>query len=106
VLDCARLLLSALASSSGGTAAHGLTPSVVTSLRVGLGLLGYLAYLNLYIMFVNTELQADARSALFGWPSIAIFGVLGAIGIVLADRTGFPSAWDSSIALRERHATC
>jgi len=28
--------------------------------------------------------------------------VLGTIGIVLADRTGFPSGWDSSIALRER----
>jgi hypothetical protein len=79
-----------------------LTPSLVTSLRVWIGLLAYLAFLNLYITFFNADLQRDPRSGLFSWISIVIFGVLGAIGIVLADRTGFPSAWDRSIPLRDR----
>jgi hypothetical protein len=79
-----------------------LTPSLATSLRVWLGLLAYLAVVNLFITFVGAGPENDPRAVLFSWPSIAIFGVLGAIGIVLADRTGFPSAWDPAIPLRER----
>ena len=31
-------------------------------------------------------------AALFSWPAIAVFGVLGLIGIILSHRTGFPAA--------------
>jgi len=68
--------------------------TVANSLLAWLILLGFLGLTNLFITFVGAGLENDPRSALFSWPAIALFGVLGAIGIALSHRTGFPAAWD------------
>lgn len=74
----------------------------MNSARVWLGCVAFLAVVNLYITFVGGGLEKDPRIGLFSWPSIAIFGVAGAIGVWLSHRTGFPAAWDPRISNRER----
>ncbi len=75
---------------------------LVNSARIWLGCVAFLAVVNLYIAFVGGGLEKDPRIGLFSWPSIAIFGVAGAVGVWLSHRTGFPAAWDSRISNRER----
>jgi hypothetical protein len=74
----------------------------VNSIRIWLGCIAFLGAVNLYINFVGGGLEKDPRVGLFSWPSIAIFGVAGAIGVWLSHRTGFPSAWDPRISNRDR----
>lgn len=66
------------------------------------GCVAFLAVVNLYITLVGGGLEKDPRIGLFAWPSIAIFGVAGAIGVWLSHRTGFPAAWDARISNRDR----
>jgi hypothetical protein len=68
------------------------------------GMVAFLGALHLFIVFVGAGLQDDPRSQLFDWPAIGIIGALGLIGVALADRTGFPAAWDASISNRQRWA--
>jgi hypothetical protein len=75
---------------------------IVQSLLVWLVLLGFVGVTNLFITYVGAGLENDPRSALFSWPAIALFGILGSIGIVLAHRTGFPRAWDESVSVSRR----
>ena len=72
------------------------------STRVWLLLVVFLGLVNLFITFVDAGLKTDARSVLFSWPAIAIFGVAGLVGIGLSHRTGFPAAWDERISNRQR----
>jgi hypothetical protein len=51
---------------------------------------------------VGAGLEDDPRSALFSWPAIGIIGLAGLVGIWLADRTGFPAAWDARVSNRAR----
>ena len=74
----------------------------VNSARIWLGCVAFLAAVNLYIAFVGGGLEKDPRTGLFSWPSIAIFGVAGLVGVWLSHRTGFPAAWDTRISSRER----
>lgn len=76
--------------------------AVVNSARIWLGCVAFLAAVNLYITFVGGGLEKDPRIGLFSWPSIAIFGVAGAVGVWLSHRTGFPAAWDPRISNRGR----
>ena len=77
----------------------------VNSARIWLGCVAFLAVVNLYITFVGGGLEKDPRIGLFSWPSIAIFGVAGAVGVWLSHRTGFPAAWDPRISNRGRPST-
>jgi hypothetical protein len=61
------------------------------SLRVWVALLGVLACVQLFTTTIGAGLERDPRSALFGWPAIAIVGAAGLIGIWLSHRTGFPA---------------
>jgi len=74
----------------------------VNSAWVWLGCVALLAVVNVYISFVGGGLENDPRVGLFSWPSIAIFGAAGALGVWLAHRTGFPAAWDPRISDRDR----
>lgn len=74
----------------------------VNSLRIWIGCVAFLALVNLYIAFIGGGLEKDPRIGLFSWPSIAIFGIAGAVGVWLSHRTGFPAAWDARISNRER----
>ena len=51
--------------------------ALANSTRVWLLLVVFLGLVNLFITFVDAGLKTDARSALFSWPAIAIFGVAG-----------------------------
>jgi hypothetical protein len=65
------------------------------SMWVWLGVVAYLAVVELFITLVGAGLEHDPRNVLFSWPSLAIFGSAGLVGIWSSQRTGFPSAWDA-----------
>ena len=75
---------------------------LANSMFVWVVLLGFVGLTNLFITYVGAGLENDPRAALFSWPAIALFGALGAIGIVFSQRTGFPSAWDERISNLQR----
>ena len=62
------------------------------SARVWLVLLAFLALVELFITLVGAGLEQDPRAVLFSWPSLAIFGSAGLLGIWFSHRTGFPTA--------------
>jgi hypothetical protein len=72
------------------------------STRVWLGLVAFLAVVNLFITFAGAGLERDPRSVLFSWPIIAVVGLAGLAGIWLSHRTGFPAAWDTRVSNRQR----
>ncbi len=78
------------------------TAPLANSLWVWLVLVAVLVLVNLFITVVGAGLERDPRVGLFSWPAIAIFGVLGAVGIWFAHRTGFPAAWDPRVSTRQR----
>lgn len=69
-----------------------MTQSLRTSLLAYSCLMVYLALVKIVITFVPAVFRSTAQVKVFAWPAIAIFTVLGMLGVVLADRTGFPSA--------------
>lgn len=72
------------------------------SALVWLGLVAYLALVQIVILVVGGDLQADPRSVLFSWPFLAGFGAAGLAGVFFASRTGFPAAWDERVSNRYR----
>ena len=69
---------------------------------VWLGLVAFLAIVELFIVFVGAGLENDPRATLFSWPALAVIGVVGLAGVWLSHRTGFPAAWDPAVPLRWR----
>jgi hypothetical protein len=61
-----------------------------------------MAVTGLFIHFVGAGLETDPRKDMFGVTGIAVFGLLGGLGVFLASRTGFPAAWDARIGNRVR----
>jgi hypothetical protein len=51
---------------------------------VWLGLLAYLGVVELFITVVGAGLEQDPRSVLFSWPSLAVFGSAGLVGVWLS----------------------
>lgn len=68
--------------------------------------LGMMAFLVLTKVMVDSIFPNEFRSAgqaqAFEWPAIAIWTVAGLVGVVLAERTGFPSALDERIGNVQR----
>ncbi|MDP8923806.1 MAG: hypothetical protein M3O34_13110 [Chloroflexota bacterium] len=76
-----------------------LSSSVVT----WLALVAYLVVAKvLSLTLVPITFRSAGQESLFDWTTLAVFAVLGLIGVVLADRTGFPTAWDRRISNRQR----
>ena len=69
---------------------------------VWLALVTFLGLVHLFIVFIGAGLENDPRAQLFDWPAIGSIGLLGLIGIWLADLTGFPAAWSADISNRRR----
>jgi hypothetical protein len=78
--------------------------ALLRSEGVWLALVTFLGLVHLFIVFVGGGLQDDPRAVLFSWPAIGIIGLAGLVGIWLADRTGFPAAWDACVSNRQRFA--
>lgn len=66
------------------------------SKKVWFGLIAYFVLVKLLLdaFFPNAFADPD-QAAFFQWISIAIFGVVGFVGVVLTEHTGFPDAWDA-----------
>lgn len=73
------------------------------SIAIWLGLVGFMVMAKLLSMTVMPiTARSAAQQALFDWTSIAMYAVLGVVGVLCAQQTGFPAAWDSRITVRQR----
>ena len=70
---------------------------------VWLILVGYLVLVKTVILPLFPAIEIDAVAAIFSWPVILIFSLLGLVGVWLADRTGFMPALDSRVSDRQRY---
>ncbi len=67
---------------------------VSRSVRVWLLLVAFLIAAKICMqLFFPTTFADPSQAALFAWPSLTIFSVVGLIGVLLSERTGFPDAW-------------
>ena len=69
---------------------------------VWLILVGYLVLVKTVILPMFPPIAIDAVAAIFSWPVILIFSLLGLAGVWLADRTGFMPALDPRVSNRLR----
>lgn len=73
------------------------------SMIVWLVLAAYLFLVKILLDAFLPDAFADpAQASLFGWVPLGIFSILGLCGVWLSQRTGFPSAWDPGVPLRQR----
>lgn len=70
-----------------------MTRALRVSLAVYAGLMAYLVAVKLVLIFLPNVFRSPAQAAVFAWPALAVWTVLGGIGVYLADRTGFPPPW-------------
>ncbi len=76
--------------------------SFSTSVKVWLGLVAYLVLVKIIITFFPATFGSVDQAAVFAWPALSIWAVLGLIGVWFAQKTGFPSAWDARLSNRQR----
>ena len=67
------------------------------SLAIYIALVVYLVAIKVCLTALPNLFRSPAQAAVFHWPFLALWAVLGFIGVVLSERTGFPSAWEPSI---------
>ena len=79
-----------------------MRPSLRASLWTYAALMAYLVLVKVIITFFPAVFRSAAQAAVFVWPAIAIFTVVGFARVFLADRTGFPAAWGGEISARKR----
>jgi hypothetical protein len=70
-----------------------MTRSLRVSLTVYAALMAYLVAVKLVLMFLPAVFRSPSQAAVFAWPALAVWAILGGIGVYLADRTGFPPPW-------------
>ncbi len=76
--------------------------SLAISLKVYFGLMAYLATVKLVLTLLPQVFRSPTQAAAFEWKFLAVWTVLGLLGVFLVDKTGFPAAWGESISVRER----
>jgi hypothetical protein len=67
------------------------------SLVIYFALAVYLAAVKIALTALPNLFRSPAQAAVFQWPFLALWTVLGFAGVVLSERTGFPSAWEPAI---------
>src|SRR5438046_1765431 len=72
------------------------------SVKVWLGMVAYLVLVKIVITFFPATFKSVEQAAVFAWPALGIWAVLGLIGFWCAHMPGFPSAWDSRRSNRQR----
>lgn len=75
---------------------------ISSTVWVYLALMVYLILAKIILSFIPVTYTDPSQGAVLQWPSIGILIVAGLIGVFLADRTGFPLAWDDRISNRQR----
>ena len=76
---------------------------VSNSVATWLALVAYLAVAKvLSLTLVPITFRSAGQEALFDWPTLVVHAALGLVGVVLAERTGFPAAWDARVSSRQR----
>ena len=84
------------------TAARRL-PRLSSSVVTWLALVAYLVVAKvLSLTLVPITFRSAGQETLFDWTSLGVFAALGLVGVVLAERTGFPAAWDARVSNRQR----
>jgi|SRR5215469_10292852 len=82
-----------------------MTQSLRTSLLAYADLMAYLAFVKIIITFAPAVFRSTVQAKVFAWPAIAIFTAIGFLGVFLADRTCFPSAWGGDLSAWRRFLT-
>jgi hypothetical protein len=72
------------------------------SVLIYAALIAYVATVKLVFTFFPVQLQDAGQASDLTWGAIAIFAVLGAVGVVLLRPSGFPAAWDRRIPISRR----
>ena len=65
------------------------------SFSIFAGLIGYLVLVKLALTLFPTVFRSAAQAKVFEWPFLALWALLGGIGVWLSERTGFPPAWET-----------
>ena len=74
-----------------------------SSVTVWSALVAYLGLVKITLDLFFPHAFADpAQASLLGWVPLGIFSGLGLIGVWLSQQTGFPSALDAQVSLRQR----
>jgi len=72
-----------------------INPSAFSSVKIGFVLAAYLFVVKIILDTMLLDAFADpAQAALFGWVPLGVFTIIGLLGVVLSQKTGFPGAWD------------
>lgn len=79
----------------------GLLERVPGSVKAWLVLVAYLVVVKFILMFLP-PLNVKIVASEFAWSTIAVYGVIGFVGVLLSMRSGFPDALDQSISNRHR----
>jgi hypothetical protein len=61
-------------------------------------LIAYLIAVKLLITFYPAAFRSTTQAAVFEWKFLAIWTILGWIGVVLSQKTGFPEPWNGGIS--------
>ncbi len=78
-------------------------PGPSGSIITWLALVAYLAVAKvLSLTVVPITFRSAGQESLFDWTTLGLFALLGLVGVVLAERTGFPAAWDAQVSNRQR----
>jgi hypothetical protein len=71
------------------------------SILIYLGLIACLVGIKLAIDWLpKATFASTSQKGIFEWPSLAIIGTLGLVGVWLSSRTGFPGMWDPAVNMR------
>jgi hypothetical protein len=78
--------------------------SIITkSVLVWLALAAYLFIVKIILDTFLPQAFADpAQAAQFSWANLGIFSLVGMVGVLLSQRTGFPEAWKAGESLWQR----
>lgn len=71
------------------------------SVKAWLALVLYVVACKIILMFL-APLNIKVIASEFAWSTIAVYGAIGFLGVLLSMRTGFPDALDRSISNRKR----
>jgi hypothetical protein len=87
--------MTTFAARTDTASAPRLSGSVVTWLVLAAYLVAVKA---LSLTLIPISFRSAGQEALFDWTTLGVFAVLGLEGVILAERTGFPDAWDVRVS--------